>query len=279
MDSFSSIYGELTNRENPKDEAENSLSDIDVKDINVNEGTENFNITPAFVSVLKYWLARSRNHRLIRSYIGGLLEELTKNSCDFCGENWGLRAEFLENLEDLYSNFRLTEKGLGNTRNDIVKWQNYFRANATVRTVCYNCSNEIWERYNHNLESLRFIQRKPAENPSNIFIDDKLNKQSQENKDLGRKTTIGSRKSSHFLGFKRLERDKESQNEEMSEASNHKRSEKPKNQTLRMLLFIWLERVRELRKDMNKNFKVDSGDTNSSLDSTEHNSNKVDNNV
>jgi hypothetical protein len=272
LDSFSSIYGELTNRLGPKDEEEKSLSDIDVKEINViNEGNENFNITPAFVSLLKYWLSRSRNHRLIRSYIGGLLEELTKNSCDFCGDNWGLRAEFLENLEDLYSNFRLKESSV-ESRIDIVKWQNYFRANATVRTVCYKCSDEIWERYNHNLAK----QKRPMDNPSNIIYEEKMIKQPLEGKDLRRKTTVGSRKSSLFLGLKKTEKEKENQIEEQVDLS--KNPEKTNPQSLKFLLNFWLQTVRELKITAKIDVKTDSPGT-SSLQSTEHNSNKIESGI
>ena len=33
------------------------------------------------------------------------MEKFTKTNCDYCGEDWGLRAELIDNIEALYNEF------------------------------------------------------------------------------------------------------------------------------------------------------------------------------
>ena len=44
------------------------------------------------IAILNYWLYRVRAMRKTVRNIGGFLEDATKNSCEFCGLNWGLQV-------------------------------------------------------------------------------------------------------------------------------------------------------------------------------------------
>ena len=115
--------------------------------------------------ILKYWVKRAKFIRKIRSQIAGLLERMTNPYCNFCGINWGLRGETIENIEDIFLGFwrellanEEQQKLIDNhskakrkySRNsqqenvkrvyetrDIIKWQQYFQKHATFRTICF----------------------------------------------------------------------------------------------------------------------------------------------
>ena len=128
--------------------------------------------------ILKYWVKRAKFIRKIRSQIAGLLERMTNPYCNFCGINWGLRGETIENIEDIFLGFwrellaneekqklidnhsKAKRKYSRNSKpdnvkrvyetSDIIKWQQYFQKHATFRTICFECMNEVLEKKKHN---------------------------------------------------------------------------------------------------------------------------------
>lgn len=128
--------------------------------------------------ILKYWVKRAKFIRKIRSQIAGLLERMTNPYCNFCGINWGLRGETIENIEDIFLGFwrellaseekqklidnhsKAKRKYSRNSRlenvkrvyetSDIIKWQQYFQKHATFRTICFECMNEVLEKRKNN---------------------------------------------------------------------------------------------------------------------------------
>jgi len=128
--------------------------------------------------ILKYWVKRAKFVRKIRSQIAGLLEKMTNPYCNFCGINWGLRGETIENIEEIFFAFwrelmiieqqqklmeneskikrkfipEKNEKRVYET-SDIIKWQQYFQKHATFRTICFECMNEVLETKKKSIDS------------------------------------------------------------------------------------------------------------------------------
>jgi hypothetical protein len=117
------------------------------------------------MKILNIWLKRVQLVKRLRSYIGGILEEASLPFCEFCGNNWGVRAECVENIEELYREFwekialeRKKELNLRGTALDINEWQKYFKMTANIRTICFFCSKEILDNMEHNLVKLRQVK-------------------------------------------------------------------------------------------------------------------------
>lgn len=128
----------------------------------------------SMIWILKYWVKRARFVRLIRSQIAGLLEKMTNKYCNFCGINWGLKGETIESIEEIFHCFwkelmenekkqRDHKEKEGKNRvifgrsyysnsireyetRDIINWQQYFEKHATIRTICFECMNEVFEQ-------------------------------------------------------------------------------------------------------------------------------------
>lgn len=124
--------------------------------------------------ILKYWVKRARHVRLVRSQIAGLLEKKTNKYCEFCGINWGLRGETIENIEEIFLSFWRELLSTSKARKskefnnkcadknneinnyetkDIINWQQYFERHATIRTICFECMNEVFEQKKKNTGS------------------------------------------------------------------------------------------------------------------------------
>jgi len=103
---------------------------------------------------------------------------MTNPYCNFCGINWGLRGETIENIEEIFFAFwrelmiieqqqklmeneskikrkfipEKNEKRVYET-SDIIKWQQYFQKHATFRTICFECMNEVLETKKKSIDS------------------------------------------------------------------------------------------------------------------------------
>lgn len=160
--------------EKPDESAESNRSGFGIEDIHETNRREPQN-SENTIWILKYWVKRAKLVRLIRSQIAGLLEKMTNSYCNFCGINWGLRGETIENIEEIFMDFwrelMENEKKLVLKENeskykrkkqesqssfdkqkriyeirDIIKWQQYFQKHATVRTICFECMGEVHEK-------------------------------------------------------------------------------------------------------------------------------------
>jgi len=49
--------------------------------------------------MLFIWYEKSKITRFIRNSVAGILEFISKPCCEYCGVNWGLRTESIENVE------------------------------------------------------------------------------------------------------------------------------------------------------------------------------------
>ena len=170
---FSNIYGALE-QEKADVSAESNRSGFGVDDIGENNRRAPQN-SESTIWILKYWVKRAKLVRLIRSQVAGLLEKMTNPYCNFCGINWGLRGETIENIEEIFLDFwrellefekkqklkdsELKIKKKFNPRysqqenkkrvyetSDIIKWQQYFQKHSTLRTICFECMNEVLEK-------------------------------------------------------------------------------------------------------------------------------------
>lgn len=95
-----------------------------------------------FKHLLVYWLKQSRIIFKARSQVARLLEKMTNIRCDFCGANWGLRCETINNFRQLFEDFiqkyKCTEDNYS-----VRYWQKYFEENVSVRTLCHACNEKI----------------------------------------------------------------------------------------------------------------------------------------
>lgn len=99
-------------------------------------------ITPQNAAVLRYWYHRARTIRISRSQIAGILEKKTNVVCDYCGINWGLRCECIDNIEAIFEDFKKTKYFVKNTYT-LFDWQKYFYLTAKTRTLCFRCVERI----------------------------------------------------------------------------------------------------------------------------------------
>lgn len=97
--------------------------------------------------LLTYWYIRAVRVHRARIQIAGILELFTDPRCFFCGCEWGLRAEIVQNIEMILDQFLDTYPDMSRTRWDIALWQQYFQNNAGWRTLCYNCQSDIQEAH------------------------------------------------------------------------------------------------------------------------------------
>ena len=139
--SFTGIYGNLDVGQ--KDEADEHASSELQRHNHFQQKEKNYQLTKPLDYIVKLWLARAVRMRIIRGQVAGLLEELTNKECYFCGINYGLRAESLDHIEDLYEAYKRLNFTEININQDIINWQAYFKKNVHLRTICYSCSNEL----------------------------------------------------------------------------------------------------------------------------------------
>ena len=78
----------------------------------------------------------------VKSQIGGILEKITAAECDFCQSRWGLKCEPINNIEILFYRF-LRKFGYSRDHWSVDDWQNYFAQHSVIRTLCYECYEEI----------------------------------------------------------------------------------------------------------------------------------------
>lgn len=80
-------------------------------------------LKPSFLQICKVWIDRAQRLQKIRSQIGGVLELMTKPTCDFCGKNWGLKCETIDNIETVFQKF-IRDRNNGNFNEwDLISWQ------------------------------------------------------------------------------------------------------------------------------------------------------------
>lgn len=63
-------------------------------------------LTDSFMKLLSEWRGRALRLKIVRSQIAGILEQLTDPYCKFCGSAWGLKCESIDNIEDVFEQFR-----------------------------------------------------------------------------------------------------------------------------------------------------------------------------
>jgi hypothetical protein len=111
--------------------------------------------------MLLMWHARAARIQKVREAVAGLIELQTQGKCFFCGKDWGLRAELIENIDDLF------EKFLDDVKPDMTRWQGpwqeYFEKHAHLRTLCFRCQDELLEAHiRANREMMREYEEKMA---------------------------------------------------------------------------------------------------------------------
>ena len=104
-------------------------------------------LKPGFFKLMKLWKKRASTLLVYRSQIAGLMEQLCSPYCEFCGENWGLKCESINNIEEVFHHFLETSRHQGK-KYDISQWnseewQEFFLKSVVLRTSCYSCYDRI----------------------------------------------------------------------------------------------------------------------------------------
>ena len=207
--------------------------------------------------ILKYWVKRAKLIRLIRSQIAGLLEKMTNPYCNFCGINWGLRGETIENIEEIFLAFwrELIEnekkegrKGVQIEKriyetSDIIKWQQYFQKHATFRTICFECMNEVLETKKKNSQISEKTEKTEKLGEKTIFLEKSDRNIERSDKSIIDKLTIDRITEKTDKTLEKVDEDHEKYMMINSLVGvEHKRS------VLKDILNLWLKKARNNRK-------------------------------
>lgn len=152
LGSVQKVYGEL----NPPSEAEAGQSSppeplrransnfVEVSlDLREKESIRK-NLNDCVISLMRQWTARCRRLVLLRSQVGGIMEKHCQPYCQYCGLDWGLQCESIDNVEDVFVAFiHKTYKRPQYDSWKINEWQNYFERSVTFRTLCGKCYESI----------------------------------------------------------------------------------------------------------------------------------------
>jgi len=104
----------------------------------------------SFIAILKLWKTRAALIRKIRSQVAGIIESSTGSRCEFCRTNQNLRAELVPNIEDIFIKFLKDHPTQNTVIWSVEKWQEVFKKNALIRTLCFECFTEILD---HHIET------------------------------------------------------------------------------------------------------------------------------
>lgn len=97
---FQEIYGKLDRKKLSFVTMEQNFESYKLKTNLKNKVTESTK------SLLLYWLRRVQRLIEIKKQVARLLEKHTNIQCDYCGSNWGLRNENIQNIEEVYCAFQ-----------------------------------------------------------------------------------------------------------------------------------------------------------------------------
>jgi len=148
IQSFKQIYGELSPRVIGED---NNNEIVETKFVDQREKKIIKKSLPhSFIAILKLWKTRASLIRKIRSQVAGIVESSTGNRCEFCFTNQNLRAELVSNIEDIFIKFLKDHPTQNTVIWSVEKWQEVFKKNALIRTLCFECFTEILD---HHIET------------------------------------------------------------------------------------------------------------------------------
>lgn len=62
-------------------------------------------LKPFFQKICRIWIDRARRLQKVRSEIAGIIEFMAQPYCQFCGSEFGLRCETINNIETVFMEF------------------------------------------------------------------------------------------------------------------------------------------------------------------------------
>eukprot|EP01017_Pseudomicrothorax_dubius_P004842 TRINITY_DN11081_c0_g1_i1.p1 TRINITY_DN11081_c0_g1~~TRINITY_DN11081_c0_g1_i1.p1 ORF type:complete len:400 (-),score=86.45 TRINITY_DN11081_c0_g1_i1:95-1234(-) len=140
------------------DSVEESHEERDRAMHGMEKATARRRLRPSFPFVMTVWLYRARFIRIIRGQVSGIMELLTSPRCEFCGCSWTLRTELVQSIENLFKKFIQDVPDQSLSAWDIPKWQEYFDRNAILRTLCFECSEDLLYAHERG-ETLKFVSQ------------------------------------------------------------------------------------------------------------------------
>jgi len=96
---------------------------------------------------MKQWRVRAALIRKIRSQVAGIVESSTKQKCEYCGTPYFIRAEVVSNVESIFIKFLRDDRRQTSLQWSVDDWQEVFKKNALIRTICFECSNRILDHH------------------------------------------------------------------------------------------------------------------------------------
>jgi hypothetical protein len=97
-------------------------------------------------SLARYWLSRARRNRRLLAQAAPVTELNKDSFCIFCRCRYALQVEMIENIEDLYLQFKQTINGAERYQLftwNVLEWQEFVSVEGHFRTLCLDCLNQI----------------------------------------------------------------------------------------------------------------------------------------
>lgn len=104
-------------------------------------------------SIARYWLSRAKRNRKLFSQIYSIIYSMKEERCIVCGSRFGLQSELIQNVEDLFMQFKREQADDQKYRLhywNVEYWQEFVKHHGLFRTICLTCLEKV---ENFNAES------------------------------------------------------------------------------------------------------------------------------
>ena len=112
-------------------------------------------------TMIRHWKTKAVRRVQIRQKVAGLIEVMAPPCCEYCGSRWGIRAECMQDIEEIFNNFLQETPDQNWGIWSEIAWQDYFKEHAVMRSVCFECDEQIIA--NHQKLARREIERREIE--------------------------------------------------------------------------------------------------------------------
>ena len=143
---FRQIYDKLivTGYENLKQaDDENNQAKNKMMDYAPQRKIKKAQISWQLETLIRLWKTKAVRRVQIRQKVAGLIEVMAQPSCEYCGARWNIRAECMEDIEDIFTDFIQETPNQSWAIWSDIAWQDYFKEHAVIRSICFNCDEQI----------------------------------------------------------------------------------------------------------------------------------------
>lgn len=128
------MYGDIE-PEILSESSEESLHEI--PDVKVSQTTS---------SIARYWLSRAKRNRKLFSQIASIIYSMKQDYCIVCASRFGLQCELIQNIEDLFMQFKREQPEDQKYRLydwNVEIWQEFVKQKGFFRTICLVCLEKV----------------------------------------------------------------------------------------------------------------------------------------